>query len=81
MLATYFTLISYLAFSSTLKMEAIFSSETSVDFDGLYVVVSLKIEPFTTTAVIISDPIECICDEPRYVWMEKRLFRFVFRYM
>jgi hypothetical protein len=35
-----FTLVSRLAYSSTLKMGATFSSKTSVDFNGLHGVVS-----------------------------------------
>jgi hypothetical protein len=44
---TCFILPSYLAYSSTLKMKAIFSSETPVDFSRLHGVVSQKIELFT----------------------------------
>jgi hypothetical protein len=39
------------AYSSTLKMEAICSSETSVDVNGLHGVISQKIVLFITTAV------------------------------
>jgi hypothetical protein len=35
---------SHLAYTSTLKMEATYSSETSVDFQGLHSIISQKIE-------------------------------------
>jgi hypothetical protein len=38
-----FTLVSFSAYSSTLKMEAIYSFETSLTFNGLYGVISQKI--------------------------------------
>jgi hypothetical protein len=44
-------LVSYLAYSSTLKMEATYSFETSVDINILQGVISEKIELFTTTDV------------------------------
>jgi hypothetical protein len=46
LLATCFLLVSCLAYSSTLMMEAIFSYETLVDFQGLHDVISQKIEVF-----------------------------------
>jgi hypothetical protein len=42
---------SCLAYSSTMKMEPICSSESSVDFNGLHGVISQKIELFITTAL------------------------------
>jgi hypothetical protein len=51
-----FTLVSCSAYSSTLKIEAIYPSETSVDFNGLHGVISQKIEPFMTTADRTSNP-------------------------
>jgi hypothetical protein len=49
------TLVSCSAYSSTLKMEAIYSSETSVDFNGLHGVTSQKIKLIITTAVRTSN--------------------------
>jgi hypothetical protein len=40
------TLISRASYSSTLKMEAISSSETSIDFNRLHGVISQRIELF-----------------------------------
>jgi hypothetical protein len=57
LLATCFTLASGLAYSSTLKMEATYSSETSIDFQDVHGVISQKIDLFLTTAVRTSNPI------------------------
>jgi hypothetical protein len=43
---------SFLAYSSTLKMEVIYLSETSVDFAGLHGAISQKIE-FCSEAVFV----------------------------
>jgi hypothetical protein len=43
---TYFMLVSCLAYSSTLKMEATYSSEISVAFSRVHGVISQKIELF-----------------------------------
>jgi hypothetical protein len=53
LLALAYTLISCSAYFSTLKMEAIFSSET---FNRLHGVIPQKIVLFKTTAVRISNP-------------------------
>jgi hypothetical protein len=47
-------LVSSLAYSSTLKMEAIYSFEISVVFNGLHGIVTQKLGLFLTTAVRIS---------------------------
>jgi hypothetical protein len=46
-----FILISYLAYSSTVKMEATWSPKRRLTFDGLHSVISQKTELFITTAV------------------------------
>jgi hypothetical protein len=51
-----FTMVSYPAYSSTLLMEAICASETSVDFQRTTRLISQKIALFITTAVRTSDP-------------------------
>jgi hypothetical protein len=55
-LANCFMLVSCLAYSSTLKMEVTFSSETSVDFQRLLGIISQEIELFITTAVRTTNP-------------------------
>jgi hypothetical protein len=56
-----FTPVSFLAYSSTLKMEVTCSSETSVStFSGLHGIISQKIELFITTAVRTSNPTETV---------------------
>jgi hypothetical protein len=57
-LITCFMLCSSLDFSSILKMEAKYSSETSVEFNGLNAVVSQKIEIFSLFSVPSKDPHE-----------------------
>jgi hypothetical protein len=49
-------LVSGLAHFSTLKMEAIFSSEKSATSPGRHDVIFQKIKRFITTAVITSNP-------------------------
>jgi hypothetical protein len=44
LLTACFTLISYLAYSSALMMEAICSSDAPVNLNGLHGVITLKIE-------------------------------------
>lgn len=51
LLTIIFMLVSWLAYSSTLKLEATWSSELSVDFKGII----RKMKPFLTTAVRISN--------------------------
>jgi hypothetical protein len=48
-------LVSCLAYSSTLKMEATCSSEMLADFNGLYGVMSQKTDLYVTNAVRTSD--------------------------
>jgi hypothetical protein len=50
------TLFSYLAYSSTLEMVATFSQEYLLTSNGLYGIVTQKIELFITTAVRASNP-------------------------
>jgi hypothetical protein len=57
LLAVCFMLVFYVAYSSTLKMEATCSSETLVDIHGPHSVISQKVEDFIVTAVGTSDPI------------------------
>jgi hypothetical protein len=45
-------LVSYLVYSSTLKMEATCSSEILVEFNGIHSVVSQKMELFS---IVVSD--------------------------
>jgi hypothetical protein len=45
--------IACLAYSSTLKMEATYSSETALAFNGLHSVISQKIEVFEVTVVFL----------------------------
>jgi hypothetical protein len=52
----YFTLVTCLASSSTLKVEATYSSGTSVDFSGLHSDVPQKIELFIPTGMRSSNP-------------------------
>jgi hypothetical protein len=51
-----FTVVSYSAYFSTVKLELICSSETSVDFSGLHGVIPQKTVLFITTAVRTSNP-------------------------
>jgi hypothetical protein len=53
--STCFTLVSCLAYSITMKTEATYSSRMSVDFNGLYGIISKKNELFITTAVRFSN--------------------------
>jgi hypothetical protein len=62
-----FMLVSCLAYSSTLKMEATCFSETSVDFQGLHGVIFQKIELFITTAVRTSNHTRSTLDCLLYV--------------
>jgi hypothetical protein len=59
--ATFFMLVSCLAYYSTLKIEATCSFEKSVAFNELCGVISQKIELFITTAVRTSNPTFNIC--------------------
>jgi hypothetical protein len=49
-------LVSYLAYSSTLKMEAKYSSKRWLTFNGLKGIIPQKAELFITTAVRSTDP-------------------------
>jgi hypothetical protein len=52
LLAAYFISVSCLAYSSSLKVEVIRSSETSAAFTRLYAVIKLKIELFGVNLVL-----------------------------
>lgn len=53
--AVCFTLVAFLAYSSTLEMDAILSSEMSVDFKGLHGIISQKKQFFITTVLRTSN--------------------------
>jgi hypothetical protein len=53
LLAAWFVLVSCLAYSSTLKMEAICFSEISVDIHGLHDIISPNTEISTLAIIII----------------------------
>jgi hypothetical protein len=61
MLATCVMLISCLDISSTLKMEAIYSSETPVDFQRITQRYIPDDRTFLITAVITTDRSMCLC--------------------
>jgi hypothetical protein len=53
-LATSLRLVSFLAYASTLKMDATISSETPVDFNGLHGAISYQTEIFISAAGFMS---------------------------
>jgi hypothetical protein len=50
------TLASYCDYSSALKMEAMFSVETSLVFNGLRGILSQKIKLFVTVSILLDRP-------------------------
>jgi hypothetical protein len=58
---------SFLAYSSTVKLEAICPSEMSVDFNCLHSVISKKIELFIYIVVRASNPIQTYTYSAGYV--------------